>query len=518
MLNLLTKKSFVLVFLCSFVLMFLCFYVFMFFSSSQDEMAELIPKETVFYIKSDIGILRYWDIGKIFKKIPCQEFLDAKFIETEKQGMAILLNNGRFSCLAIYSIKGKDISTKVLEEFDKKSIKYLIIKNHLITSKEKAIIEKVKNLEDNLQLSLFESLPKSPRIFFGSTKSEVKAYLNLPLLKNYLVDKSDSFSQVILSLIKDIKERDWLIFRAEEKANGLVFSLSNDNYSNIFEEDFTNQAFLENSVFSKNFFTAVNVDWPEKIGKWKEIIPGFEKDIKKWEKLYNFNLQKDILPFLNEPNFFLLSGLDTNLLRKSDADPFKNIKWIFLTEKKEGDKSLEKIKEIAKQILAHKLPIEKEKVLPDGSKVKELVASPSAFEYEYRVKQSETDEIKIYFLQKPEKKFEFAYGYFENVKNTQGIKKYLPNVSSTSNIIAFSNSLEVLEKFFQDPKLNRTIENLEESNLILTEKEVFYFNLGDKKMIVKDYSGKWKVDIRGHLKIEKSQIPNYKLQTNLKFQ
>jgi hypothetical protein len=485
------------------IFLLFCFFGGLFLYYPKDEMAKLIPREVIFYGqwgKQDIKILKeqnikilgYWDIGKIFQKIPCQKLLDVGFIEAKKTGIAVLLNEKGFSCLNTYFIQDKGISTKVLDEFEKKRIKYVILKNYLILSQEESIIEKVKILKDNPQLSLAEILPRSQLKFFAITNwltrlrslsqvigegsarndSGVKAYLNLSFSKNYLIDKKDLTSQVAFSLIEEVKNTEWLIFQLKAKDNKLVFNLSNDVRIDIPEENFTSEN------FSKNFFVATNIDWQKKIEKWGELIPDLEEKIKEWEKLYNFNFQKDIFPLLKKPNFFLVDLSESNAdpQHKSDIDFFRNIKWVFLTQKSANNESLKKINEIAKQILAYKLPVEKEKILPDGSKVKELIADFS----KHGFKQIETDQVNFYLLQKPEVNFEFVYGIMEDVGD---VLKY---ISNNSNVIAFSNSLEFLEKTIQNLKLT-------------PEEEILYFNLGDEKMIIRDYSGKGKVDIMGQI-------------------
>lgn len=542
--NMLKKFSIIIII----IFLFLCFLGTLFLCHSpEDEMAKLIPKETIFYgqwkkqnIKKEIGKLENWEIKEIFQNIPCQEFLEIDFIEAEKTGIAVLLNEDKLSCLIAHHIKDKGVSSKILEEFDKKDIKYLLIKNHLVVAQEQSVIEKVKTLKDNPQLSLADVLPKEiiqcwTRLFrrpllrsLGSLRSgllamtegdEIKAYLNIPLLKNHLAEEENQTSQIILSLIEDVDTK-WLVLRVETEDDRLTFNLSSKPSSFAARHNVGSlpplETFLDNSIVSENFFMAANIDWPKKIKKSREIIPQFESKIKEWERLYDFDLQKDILPFLDQPNILLVNDLELfcllrdcfvarldqsqdSLLAMTEGEA----KWIFLSQKNMEEKSLEKIKKIAKQILAYKLPTEKQKVLPDGSKVKELIADPSLFEFGHRLKQIETDKIEIYFLQKPEKNFEFAYGIVGGtgdvgdaggIKNIEGIKnllKYIPNISNifdtsnTSNIVALSNSLKFLEK------------NIQNLKLIPKKQKTFYFDLGEQKMIIEDYSRKGKVDIRG---------------------
>lgn len=464
-------------------------------------MAKLIPKEAILY-----SLSRNYKITKLIEKIyplSCFELLNLELSKAEKLGVAVLSNKKAPSCLIIRPVKGRESSLNILDELEKKGFKYLFIKNYLIVSPEESVLEKIKNLKNNPRLSLYEILPKSPSVFSKRANPEIKAYLNFFLLRDYLIDESNLFSQAPLSLIKEIEDIKWLILQAEIEDNKLVFNLKNNeqgDWSFYNHNKISGINFDHNQLKDKDLLLMVaNGNWQEKIKKWQETIPVFEEEIKKWEALYNFNLEKDVIPLLDKPNIFLVSSSKSHaeLLGGSAVDFFKNVEWIFLVQKKVSDESLKKIDEIARQVLAYKLPTEKEKKLPDGSKIKELIADPSKHRFAQMSTNFHGSPPGVYFLQKPEVAFEFAYGNIREMEDSQGIQKNLPDVFHDSSMVVFSNSLKFLEKIFRDSQLSQIIKNLREKFLTLEKKEIFYFGTENEEMIIEDYSEKGKVDIQG---------------------
>ncbi len=167
-------------------------------------------------------------------------------------------------------------------------------------------------------------------------------------------------------LFQNKKEKTFIksqneIFQQLSLGNSYVFALEENN--------------LKNKI---NYFQK----------KIKEILPEgltLEKTkIEEIEKKYQINFDKEILPFLNQGLYLIITPKDKsfNFKNSSLKQFFQNNEFALVIQinKEENSSSLEKIEKILARILAYQFPSLQKKILPDQTEIKEIIAEPEKFQ------------------------------------------------------------------------------------------------------------------------------------------
>lgn len=213
---------------------------------------------------------------------------------------------------------------------------------------------------------------------------------------------SNFFDKSFIKIYAQPEARILQISRFLPRVNIDTFNLNGYVYNNklVFEIQEGNQVKqgIDTKFWSR--FIVPSVDFVVISEKLSNISSNKDLALAKtgWERLYDFNF---------EPDFKSLLDNEGALILRNWADQFnsQNKKLDYLIISRGQDEMvLEKAEEIAKRVLAQKLPKEQIFVLPDNTEIVEKIADPTIFDFEIEALAN----VRIKYLRKQEVDFEFA--------------------------------------------------------------------------------------------------------------
>ncbi|MFH1226080.1 MAG: DUF3352 domain-containing protein [bacterium] len=259
-------------------------------------------------------------------------------------------------------------------------------------------------------------------------RSLVKGYLAIEELDKYYKQKTtpqnwSDFSHLLARLSADFLLRQnnrQIYFSVSSTNDGFNFKINGLADSPAFKPLAGRR--LIKFIPTNTLMVFSGLNWRGLIESLEKSFPatgsGLEPFKMNYEKLYRFDWQKDLVPLLSGPGELIV-------MKNEPRNDF-----IITTELPVVQvEQLDKLKEIVREYLAYRQPTEKAKILPDKSRVTELIADPTKFNWQ----SAELDGLTINFIKETEPGFEFLY-------------------TLLGDQLIFSNSLEQFKIFLRQQK------------------------------------------------------------------
>lgn len=433
---------------------------------NKDDFAKMAPENTFFYLRinepfwtKENAKISELNLQELFEWIDIK--LDLKDFRFENDILPIA---NRQMALTIIKLSNNDLGLVVfLKIKDGRGVKKLpyFTPHQLFTGKMLIIADSeetlniIKEVRNKKKPNLSRKVAKD---FFDD--DFIKLYLDLEKVRK-LVTKKGDLNQKSLSYFLNLSQSKSLFLTLNNKIGHWYFSaevypeIETNLYPTSIRKLSSINFLPENfTFFIKGMNLSEVISDVEKIDK--DLVQAFHNDLKNFEKLHDLDLLQSLWPLFT-------SGLDLLLTSTTDQEQRNLDLVVNLALDNYSSEDLKKLPEILKEILAKKYPFEQERVLPDETKVVELVMKPDFFSFD----EKELGQDKIYYLQKPELELELAY----TIKN---------------NEIIFSSSLSELEKILRPSANQIDTELLNKQCWVSGRNRLLIFN---KEELVNNWSG-----------------------------
>ncbi|MCX6745791.1 MAG: hypothetical protein NTX00_02105 [Candidatus Parcubacteria bacterium] len=456
----------------------ICLFLYYNYYFKKDVFLKYTPKNALVYVSLNLNNKGLKD-NLIFNKFVNEIEENYNFIALPWDNLNLFINynaalavipeqDNSLSYLIMFNLDSKKIDN-YLNQLGKNNWHYLILKNQVLERNILAISNSQKVLETVKLTSLKESPALAQKV---STVLMLKSFNHDSFGKIYINSKA------VLTRLNQVPS-DQLKFLSFV----LKDSLSNDLYLGLKTID---QKILITSkeINTEEEKTVLSADIPTdylaflSFGRGQQYISQVLNNLKQydlnefnslnqnlgyWQKLYNFDWQKDLAPFING---------QTTLIMKAD----NRLLAILKPSQAMNQQQIEKLQEVIKGYLATANPVENEKIMPDYSKITQIVRQPNQYNFEkIRVNNIDLDYLnkdgrEIVLAQKDN--FVFLANnmqIMQDVLNKENLEKELKYFNNSDNNTNFSQNLYLAEPILQ--RFNIFIKkfqlNITENNRIL---------------------------------------------------
>lgn len=443
------------------ILFFLLTFIYNYLSFYRDHLIIFFPENSIFYshitlnknIKNDLltNNQLLTDLNNLLS-IKKKDFDLIKFLEQidKEVSLGLINQNNQLAFLLITKIKNP---SDFVSPANQNKIKWRIINSDtlLFSDSDQLIRDAVQIAEENSLKEKLNTL-KIKKFYFGSMG---QAYINKDeiVLLNKFLNKDPAKRLLISSLILDYNNDIFICLKKvtnELKIN--ITSLSSDSVPTFGLNPLPVKYLPPNSLLT---FNSKNLK--QNLENWYRNLdalnPQTKKDIDDFktnlEVMKGYQIKTDeILSLLDRPAEMIL--LDYNL---NDNKLFDFTKDNFVIILGDSFPDFPEIEGAAREILARLFPVIRERLLPDETKISELIADP--FVFELKIDQiSQPEKIKFYSLSVPNTNLKLVLGYFNNLaflsNNSENITKILQKSTNYCQKY-FSNQQD--EIIFIDNKL-----------------------------------------------------------------
>jgi len=374
-------------------------------------------------------------------------------------------------------------------------------KENVVIACDLKVIEDLIDTRRGLSPSLLDQTKKqsksTKRKIFGQRNIFLSGQFNPTALRNYSLQPQNlsEISYILSFLLNHCNDLDrvnfWgqifedkliLTLQSEEDSWPWQFSRNEKNFRDVLLNLGNSGSEIKFAFLGKNLRRTF-IEILRELDSNPSMSSYFKKAQATNEEIYHFSFEKDIFPFFAGNSFFLVFNRESRNGKIRDQFfrdiweqfvSFFSIKNIprqaeyALVIDKVSDSLLLKLEDIIKQILAFELPQEQEKILPDQTKVIELVADPSQFSF----KEEWNMDKKIRFIKQPSLNFEFGYSVLDNK-------------------VIFSNSVELIKKLQTKYPIMKGLKFREETKMFYFSFDDFFRkNYGLTEVVANDQSDK----------------------------
>ncbi len=415
-------------------LILLGLFVYYNYYFKKDNLLKYIPKEAYFY--STLKLNSRIEENPVLKRIIANLATEWNLETIDWEIFNPYVGNN--FALALIPAKDKNFSTpdillvfdlskkkngleKYLQILKDKNLAYQFLINErtkkeiLIASNSEKLLNNIRKIALDRGLSLGQKVNVilnlkdfSPNKFLG------KIYLNLQYFSDNLDKISDPRIKILLGKM------------AMENLDDLYLGVKNEN-TQIILQNFINQYNNDNNQVNiklpqtTKYYFKFNINKNE-IFQFLDVLKKTEPEyfnkissnINYWQKQYNFNLEADILPLMQN-QVQLIGDTSNNFLVSSNIEP-KNI-----------DERINKIRGTILNYFNVSFPREIPKQLPDASSITQIIKNNYVFNEE------KIDNITLYYLKNDG--MELAYTIWENELILANSKNFLKMYISQDNLI-----------------------------------------------------------------------------------
>lgn len=306
---------------------------------------------------------------------------------------------------------------------------YFLAKDKLVIADSPETLDKIKSVAKTGNLAGQPMAKKGLDRLSG--RSPVRGYLAVDILKNYLsrlpaindLDLSRAYLAANFLLEKNNRQ---IYFSLKKSGADLTLAIIG-SADNPFWQPALAKKNLIKYIPPETILVLSGVNWQNLIAGLTSGSIGSGADLSRlkadYEKLYRFDWQNDLAPLLAGPGELAIApnnGKNNFILTVQSPPP--------------APAQIAKLQDIVKEYLARYLPTETVRILPDKSRVAELIADPTRFNWQT----AELDGLKIDFISEPELNFEFVCAYRGD-----------PPAGEAGRLI-LSDSLEQLKTFLRN--------------------------------------------------------------------
>jgi len=444
----------------------------------KDNLLKYVPKNAVYYstfrlnnqIKEEPPIKNFLinldsDLNKL-------NFDNLNYLVGYNLSLALLPNfshdNLNFDYLIVADLNDEQPVDSFLNIINKYNLKHHLFKNQvlekniLIVSNSQEIIEKVKKVA-----SLQEpSLAQRANVLINLNKFKInysgKIFLDPEYLYNNLNKINDlKLKLFLLSLKNDNLDQIYLGMKTKE--NKIIIESPNFTLLNNNGQQLMNKL-PKDTVLSYSFNNG-QAEFNDILELIKETdivtFNSIQENLANWQKLYKFDWNQDILALFSQQTQLIIQPENKFIIASN------------LTNLNDQEEKISKLENIIKEYLANLHPIEKEKTLPDYTKITQIVKDPSLIIFNNKEIQGKKYKYASY------QNSEIAYIFLDNniiltnssenlenllvESNLSAFTEISPCFESNSNLYIKSNILPNFSQYFTDLVI---IDRLVESNKI----------------------------------------------------
>jgi len=450
------KNIFILIFLISLLAGVGIFYFYLKNIKINQSIINYIPEQTIFYADFDLKNKELLDFyennfrGKTrFELLLKNSNLFgelSKYLINKSNKISLLIvnyeNNSEPLEEKIWIISSNNIHE--LHALMPKDFNVSILNSKTIAlSKSKTALRLIKKIDDLQKSTQTKALRKKISNNFSD-----KNFLNIYLSGKYLQNNSEN-SDTIFNLIfnpeysglnLDFEQDSFLNLETDQNKiiynfNSVAKDKSHPEYSGLGAKKFNKQEDLlqftdlkNNEIFATFFSPDLQNIFDSLINK---SVSEEQKNI--WIKKYNLDFE-NINKILNNSGIFLMQNRN-NKIDNEDLFNFDKYNYALIIKTNfnpeySGEKikeQKENIKQIIKNILAFKNPVEQEKILPDKTKSIELIANPESITF---IQENNLEILNI-------ENFNFVITIYENYLILGNSKKLIQEIlaSEQTNFI-----------------------------------------------------------------------------------
>lgn len=425
------------------ILLILLFCLFLYYDYyfKKDVFLKYTPQNTLFYASFNLNN-KDLNNSPIFNNFIREIEQDYNFITLPLENLNPYINynaalavipeqDNSLAYLIMYNLNDKKLDN-YLSRLDKNNWHYIILKNQVL-ERNILVISNSQNVLATVKLTALKEKPSlSQKI---STVLDLKSFDHDCLGKIYINSKAvlvklnqDSSNQLkfLSFVLKDnlnddlylgLKTIDQKIIIASKEINS---EEENTNLGNDFASD--NLAILGLDQSQQVLTQVLNNLKQYDLAQFNS----FNQNLNYWQKLYNFDWQNDLLPFLNGR---------TTLILKPDNKVLVILKPIQAINAEQ----LDKLKQVIINYLATKNPVESEKIMPDFSKITQIIRQPNQYIFE----KISVKNVDLYDL------------------NSAGQEICLAQMD---NYIILANNKQILQEFVSQEDLENVLINIGSAN------------------------------------------------------
>lgn len=361
-----------------------------------DYLIKLAPVDSVLYIQardsfwpwqntkiSDLPFNNFyqWAEETIFSDLDFQKDLLAN--SSQAALVAMLREDNNLDWAFIFKLRNTRSINLVLEKLPNHQ---MLAKNILVVATSQPALEKIKEVATGSIFSLATQIDSKKK-----EKELMNLYLSAKNLKTYLNQNQDWLNKIFSQLIKaDI------YLSLAKKDSQWQFKIKSDSFDSFsVAEPLVEYLPADFSIF----ISSINLK--EIFEEWGEadynIAESFEQTAESLKIIYELDLKNSVVTFLDQ-------GADLVIFKQSE-DKILGFDYILLLPQVE-EEQINNLRDLVKVVLAQKLPKQVDHVLPDGSKVVELLAQPEVWQWE---EESLGENLEVNYLNEPALNFEISY-------------------------------------------------------------------------------------------------------------
>ena len=399
----------------------------------QDRLIKLVPKEAAIYISLRLNseILVNTLADKAIRDLGLQgsDLNELNSLTSYNAALAAIPKPGEFGFdyLVILDLKpGVQGLEKYYARFKENNLNYEILtkspyeSNLLVISNSVKLIEQVKKIRLQEEPSLAEKVSAMINLKSLSSNYQGKIYLDSQSLINNLAQNKDFKLNLILAAIK-AKNPQELYLGLKLDNNKLMVETKEASKN----EDL-NKPLLEKLPLSTGLslnFSQADQEFEEVLNALSGLDPAYytqiSQNIAQSEKIYNYNFKTDLLNLFSGQTQFILNNDNTWILA------------LQLPQNQDNFAEITKIEQILQEYIAYNNPLEKEKMMPDYTYIRQLVKDRENINWQ-------TENVSNFSL----KYLEYnnnQFAYYINDENTLILannKENLSNLINNTNIVA----------------------------------------------------------------------------------
>jgi len=381
-------------------------YLFLYFYYQRlttDNLFELVPIDTVVYTSARQSV---WPWRKTsLSLLPFKQFydhLDSDIVFSDIDLKNILLDNSKQAALAITLDQNNNLDWIYFFELKDASLiipflislpNNLILDGHiLVVSLNKSALDKIEQVYNKQIFSLDTQIDRDKL-----QSGQARFYLSAKNFKSFLKQSDRVLDQVFSNFFtRDIylnldQQQDYWQLSYDQSLFGSA-QLENSNPAIYLPDDFS---FFGSNINLFSFFN--NLAMSE-----SSIIENFGQVAEIFKAAYEFELTEVSDNFLKQPADLILFD--------NQIDNFLGFDFVLVLPPVSTEQ-LSQFEELARIVLAQKLPVKVKRFLSDGTSVIELIANVDAWRWEDH---DENNDLNIRFLVEPEVNFELSYFIGQN--------------------------------------------------------------------------------------------------------
>lgn len=378
------------------LLIFSFLFYFWWQNQTRDELINLVPLDSVFYVslretvwpkqKMKIDDLPF---GGFYQQLQKKDtFSQINFSDllnnSQRVSMALVLNEeGNLDFVYIFKLK----NSEVIRSFNL-PYQFTVGKNILVVAENQKAIDKIQKVKQKSLFSLASQI-ELKKIQLGL----VNFYLSSANLKFYLNHHQDLLNNIFSQLIKDD-----IYLVLNYKNNQWRVELSNDSFGQPAITD--RKELIEYLPADFDLFVS-NINLFNFFSSWLSsdlfLDQSFAQTAEILKTVYSFDFNEKLNSLFNQ-------SADLIVFKKPKGNNFLDFNFILVLPDFSSEQ-ISNFEKLIKMVLAQKLPQQVNYLLPDGSKVTELLAKIDKWQWQKEI----FNDLEINYLEEPALDFEINY-------------------------------------------------------------------------------------------------------------